>query len=273
VILRLAGAAVKRPSVEVTPQPRGGVDLVVDAGGVLGTARMARIARWGSAMTALGMLLATVPSPVVAQACHMLPVSTDEIWMGAVVAYGGPGPRVGGHVAADVRNTIGVEAGATWGGYESAETSTEIRLAVSTGVSLGGWSFCPYAELRLLKYPFRHAFDLDRGDVTEDLQGVGLGFGGALLEADELAVRWRANLGLYHRVWYLAGRRIIVEHPEIYQEEVHRRDRSFHLAGTVAGSVEWRGAGVTLGVATRPQSGDDGLIFMAAGFRVSKIGR
>ncbi len=128
----------------------------------------------------VGLICAQLGIPLsgAAQACTVLPTTTNEVWFGGIAEWGGPTLQRGGQIGINVIDVVGLEWGASWGGYEASRGGSETRIRATTGLGNSDWLLCPYVELRTINYAFRQGFDLDHGDVEEAAYQVGVGFGG-----------------------------------------------------------------------------------------------
>ena len=183
-----------------------------------------------------------IPLSGAAQACTVLPTTTNAVWFGGIAEWGGPTLQRRGQVSINVIDVVDLEWGVSWGGYEASRGGSEARIRATTGLGRSDRLLCPYVEVRNINYRFRRGFDLDYGDVEEAAYQVGVGFGGDALDAVGVSLRWQVNVGGYYRVWDMRGRRLIITDDDAYPEAVHRLDHSFHLSLLGALSLQWRGA-------------------------------
>jgi hypothetical protein len=206
----------------------------------------------------LGLVCATA-SNTLAQSCLGLPLQNGELW---VSATGSPGPEellyeLGGSFNAADRLVAQVAVGV--GGYDVEGVGSLTIARVAGMAHAGPITVCLWGLAGGLEYSFRDRFGMFQGNVEERVLGLGLEVAGRLMGRGTLWLEWSAAAGVANEAEAVAGRRLVVEPTQIYEESVRRVEYAWPVLLDFGLAARLRRVGVGLHLADRAAF-SDGLV-------------
>jgi hypothetical protein len=223
-----------------------------------------------TAALAVSVVLLVTPAHGEGQSCSGLPLSANELWIGAASLKGGESPA--GELGFDfsLLGRLAVSGSVGTGGFDVSGNPSWSSIRLGGTASVGPLEACLFVGTASMEYSFRDRHEVDRGAVVDELRNVGFRLGAHIMSVGGLEVDVWAAPDLSRRTWEMQGRRLVVQ-DDVRVEEVRRIDVTWQVAGEGGLSLRWCRLGLSVGVARRPTMGTDLLTFLRVGIAAMRL--